>query len=173
MNTNDIHQHLLSKSPWVNPDNTVDTVKAGDPAREVTAVAVGWMATIDDLRAAAELGCGLFITHEPTFWEHQAPEQQRRGEEPGLTKVKLLEETGLCVLRCHDCWDYWPEIGIRAAVVGPAVARRSSGRPGGVVPLTAAARGRLGDLRRLGAVRGAGHRYPGAAGDAGRSHRCR
>jgi len=113
MNTADIREHLFSKSPWIDRDRTVDTIKAGDPSREVTTVGVGWMATIDDLRAAAELGCELFVTHEPTFWEHAAPELERRNEEPGLAKLKFLDEAGLCVLRCHDVWDYWPEIGIR------------------------------------------------------------
>ena len=113
MNTNDIRQHLLSKAPWVNLEKTVDTVKAGDPTREVGTVAVGWMATIYDLRAAAELGCDLFITHEPTFWRHDADEEGRREIEPGTTKTALLGETGLVVLRCHDTWDSWPKIGIR------------------------------------------------------------
>jgi len=91
----------------------VDTVKAGDPNREIHTVGVGWMATIYNLRAAHELGCELFITHEPTFWEHAAPEQKRRSVEPGLTKQRFLDETGMVVLRAHDTWDNWPEIGIR------------------------------------------------------------
>lgn len=113
MNTNDIREYLLSNSPWVDRNRTVDTVKAGDPYREVHTVGVGWMATIYNLRAAHTLGCELFITHEPTFWEHAAPEQKRRSVEPGLTKQRFLDETGMVVLRAHDTWDNWPEIGIR------------------------------------------------------------
>ncbi|MHC4717102.1 MAG: Nif3-like dinuclear metal center hexameric protein, partial [Planctomycetota bacterium] len=64
MNTSDLHQHLLSRAPWVNPDSTVDTVKAGDPARAIETVGVGWYASVYDLQAAVELGCDLFITHE-------------------------------------------------------------------------------------------------------------
>ena len=113
MNTNDIREYLLSHSPWVNRERTVDTVKAGDPTREITTVGVGWMSTIDNLRAAHERGCELFITHEPTFWEHGPVESQWRGVEPGLTKQRFLEETGMVVLRAHDTWDNWPGIGIR------------------------------------------------------------
>jgi len=113
VNTNDIREYLLSHSPWVDHNRTVDTVKAGDPNREIHTVGVGWMATIYNLRAAHELGCELFITHEPTFWEHAAPEQKRRSVEPGLTKQRFLDETGMVVLRAHDTWDNWPEIGIR------------------------------------------------------------
>jgi putative NIF3 family GTP cyclohydrolase 1 type 2 len=85
----------------------------GDPMAEVRTVGVGWMATLDNLRAAHALGCQLFVTHEPTFWEHEAPEQRNRGIEPGLSKRRFLEDTGLVVLRAHDSWDNWPGIGIR------------------------------------------------------------
>lgn len=113
MNTNDIREYLLSNSPWVIRNRTVDTVKAGDPRREIHAVGVGWMATIYNLRAAHELGCELFITHEPTFWEHYYTEERQRSVEPGLTKQRFLDETGMVVLRAHDSWDNWPGIGIR------------------------------------------------------------
>jgi hypothetical protein len=52
MNTNDIREHLLSKAPWVNLETTVDTVKSGDPTKEVSSVAVAWMSTIANLRLA-------------------------------------------------------------------------------------------------------------------------
>ncbi|MBN1581614.1 MAG: Nif3-like dinuclear metal center hexameric protein [Anaerolineae bacterium] len=113
MNTNDIREHLLSRSPWVNRERTVDTVKAGDPTKSIQTVGVGWISSIENLRRAHELGCDLFITHEPTFWEHEAPEMHNRSIEPGLTKQRFLDQTGLVVLRVHDIWDNWPEIGIR------------------------------------------------------------
>jgi len=113
MNTNELRDYLLARAPWVDRDNTVDTIKAGDPARDIGVVGVGWMSSIDDLRAAVEFGCDLFVTHEPTFWQHEAPEDRLRGVEPGLTKAALLAETGMVVLRCHDVWDGWPGIGIR------------------------------------------------------------
>lgn len=113
MNTNDIREYLLSHSPWVDRARTVDTIKAGDPTREVHTVGVGWMATMDNLRAAHALGCELFITHEPTFWEHGPEEITYRTVEPGLSKQRWLDETGIVVLRAHDTWDNWPGIGIR------------------------------------------------------------
>ena len=113
MNTNDIREHLLARAPWVDRGRTVDTVKAGDPAREVHTVGVGWVSSIENLRRAHELGCDLFITHEPTFWEHQAPECRYRTVEPGRTKQRFLDRTGMVVLRVHDIWDNWPGIGIR------------------------------------------------------------
>jgi putative NIF3 family GTP cyclohydrolase 1 type 2 len=112
MNANDLREHFLSRSPWVNREETVDRIIAGDPTREIRTVGVGWMSALDNLRAAHELGCELFITHEPTFWEH-TKEQYWRTREPGITKQRFLDETGLLILRVHDCWDKWPEIGIR------------------------------------------------------------
>ena len=113
MNTNDIREHLLSRAPWVDQQRTVDTVKAGDPTREVRTVGVGWVACIENLHRAHELGCDLFITHEPTFWEHAATEKGYRDVEPGVTKQRFLDETEVVVLRIHDVWDNWPGIGIR------------------------------------------------------------
>ena len=113
MNADELREYLLSRAPWVDRASTVDTIKAGDPHRQVETVGVGWMATIENLRAAVELGCELFITHEPTFWQHEAPEDRFRRVPPGTAKTELLEATGLVVLRCHDVWDSWPDIGIR------------------------------------------------------------
>ena len=110
---NEMHEHFLSNAPWVDRKNTVDTIKAGDPSRQVKTVAVGWMSTIYDLQKAVELGCELFITHEPTFWEHAAPEGKNRHTRGGQEKTELLSKSGLVVMRCHDAWDAWPGIGIR------------------------------------------------------------
>lgn len=113
MNANDIREHLLSKAPWVDREKTVDTIKFGDPMKKISHVAVGWMSSIENLRLAHQLRCDLFITHEPTFWHHSQDEKPFREESPGIVKQKFLEETGLVVLRVHDIWDPWPEIGIR------------------------------------------------------------
>jgi putative NIF3 family GTP cyclohydrolase 1 type 2 len=113
MNTNDIREHLLSKAHWVDRKTTVDTVKSGDPTKEITSVAVAWMSTMVNLRLAYALGCDLFITHEPTFWHHSQDEKPTREEVPGIEKQKFLEETGLTILRVHDIWDPWPDTGIR------------------------------------------------------------
>jgi len=109
----DIRSYLLKNSPWVNANDTVDTVKAGDPNRPAKKVAVCWYASIDTLRKAHEAGCDGLICHEPTFWEHAAPERQWRTKDPGKTKQVFLERTGMVILRAHDSWDQWPEIGIR------------------------------------------------------------
>jgi putative NIF3 family GTP cyclohydrolase 1 type 2 len=112
VNTNDIREYLISHSPWVDCGHTVDQVLAGDACKEVHTVAVGWFPAIDNLRAAHGLGCDLFVSHEPLFWDHWAT-GHFKGQEPALTKQRLLDESGMVVLRAHDTWDNWPGIGIR------------------------------------------------------------
>ncbi len=111
--TNDIRDYLIGASPWVDPARTVDTVKAGDPTRPVRKAAVCWYPSIWDLRAAVGAGCDLLIAHEPTFWEHGPEERRWRDKGPGIEKSRVLAESGLVILRAHDTWDNWPEIGIR------------------------------------------------------------
>lgn len=113
MRIRELQAYLLDHSPWVDRANTVDQLLWGDAEREVCTVGVAWMATLDNLRAAADLGCELLVSHEPLFWEHRPEGVRYRGVEPGLAKIRLLQETGLTVLRAHDSWDNWPGIGIR------------------------------------------------------------
>jgi putative NIF3 family GTP cyclohydrolase 1 type 2 len=110
---NVIREYLLTNSPWVDREKTVDTIKTGDGDKPIHKAAVCWYPSIENLRKAQKEGCDLIVTHEPTFWEHAAPEQQWRGKKPGLAKSELLEKSGIVVLRAHDSWDQWPEIGIR------------------------------------------------------------
>ena len=113
MNTKQIRTYLIENSPWVDPERTVDTIKIGNPERPVHKAGVGWVACIENLRAAHEAGCDLFITHEPTFWDGAPPEAKYRDVAPGTAKQEFLEQTGMVVLRAHDTWDNWPGIGIR------------------------------------------------------------
>jgi putative NIF3 family GTP cyclohydrolase 1 type 2 len=108
-----ILQYLISNSPWVDPQNTVDTVWFGDGKRQVHKGGVCWMPSIENLRSAHRAGCDLLITHEPLFWEHLPTGRHWYDKQPGVTKRKFLEETGIVVARAHDTWDNWPEIGIR------------------------------------------------------------
>lgn len=111
----EIQQYLLSNSPWVDPETTVDTVKAGDPDRHVATAGVCWFGDLGTMMAAHEAGCELLVVHEPIFWEHHRDEAHWRGKAPGITKQRFLDETGLVILRAHDSWDQWPDIGIRDA----------------------------------------------------------
>ena len=97
---------------WVQWKKTVDTFKSGSPEAEVKGIAVAWMSYNHALKKALELGCNLFVTHEPTYFNH-------RDNDPAIfrfpavkAKKEFVERTGLVIIRCHDVWDQYPEIGI-------------------------------------------------------------
>ena len=112
----DIHQHLrnLGKS-WINPETTVDTFKSGNPDMVVKGIAVGWMSYFKDLKKAVDLGCNLFITHEPTFYDHRDNDESLFEFEIIKEKKEFIETHELSIIRCHDVWDLVPDIGVRDA----------------------------------------------------------
>ena len=86
---------------WAPGDysRTCDTLKAGSPETEVTKIAVCCFNTPKVIRAAAEWGAQLLITHEPTYYDHWDNECTLP---VGIAKRKLIESTGMAVYRYHD-----------------------------------------------------------------------
>jgi len=116
MRASEIREYFISRADWVNRETTVDTFKFGDPDVAVRSVGVTWMLTMDAIDAAERLMVNFVVTHEPTFWTHRDVVDEVRDHPAYLAKVRRLEETGLTVMRLHDCWDWWPEIGIAASL---------------------------------------------------------
>lgn len=85
---------------------------------EVKKIAVGWMSYFDSLRHADELGCNLFITHEPTYYNHQDRDASVFDFEIARRKREFIRQTGMAIIRCHDVWDRVADIGIRDAWAG-------------------------------------------------------
>ena len=113
MTANDVREHLKSlDGGWVDWDNTVDTFKIGDPGAELTGIAVGWMSYTESLRRAHDLGCNLFVCHEPTFYNHHDTDENVFQQAGIRAKRSWIEESGMVVLRCHDLWDQVVDIGI-------------------------------------------------------------
>ena len=97
---------------WQYPSDTVDTFKAGDPTAAVRGIAVGWMSYTWALKRALELNCNVFITHEPTYYNHE-DKDPAMFRFPGVRdKRRFIEENDLVIIRCHDLWDQIPDIGI-------------------------------------------------------------
>ena len=112
MKARDVREHILRRAPWVDPQNTVDTFKHGDPDVEVCALATTWMLTMKAVDEAERLGVNLVVTHEPTFFSHHDALEDVRNDEVYRAKRRRLDRAGLTVLRIHDAWDTWPGIGI-------------------------------------------------------------
>src|SRR3984885_1709387 len=66
----DVIHRIQQRYPAPVPD-TVDPVKAGDPATPVTGIATTFLDTMEVLREANRRGLNLVITHEPTFYNHR------------------------------------------------------------------------------------------------------
>jgi len=113
MKARELREYLQSMDGgWVNWEQTVDTFKSGDPETEVRGIAVGWISYTWALRKTLELGCNVFITHEPTYYDHLDRDEGVFRYESTRDKRNFVEESGLVVLRCHDLWDQVPGIGI-------------------------------------------------------------
>lgn len=123
----DVAELLQSQGTWVDWERSVDAFKAGSPDTPLTGIAVGWQSLQAALEEAHALGCNLFITHEPTFYDHWDRDQQALDSPPARAKRAWLDRTGMVVYRCHDVWDRFPKIGIPDAWadflgIGPVVA---------------------------------------------------
>lgn len=100
-------------------EQTVDTIKAGDPETPVTGIATTMMATFDVLRRAAAEGKNLVITHEPTFYSHLDKIETFEAEkDPVWTdKEKFIREHKMVVWRFHDHWHMRRPDGILQGVL--------------------------------------------------------
>ena len=113
MKIHEIQSHLRSlNGGWMDLEKTVDTFKSGDPKAEVTGIAVGWMSYTWALRRALEQGCNVFVTHEPTYYNHLDNDPEMLRFASVRAKREFIEESGIAILRCHDLWDQQPGIGI-------------------------------------------------------------
>jgi putative NIF3 family GTP cyclohydrolase 1 type 2 len=116
MRVSDILEHFLSRATWVDRAQTVDRVIVGDSEREVDQCFVAWMPSLSALRETARRGRRLLICHEPVFWNHR---DDLGGNPRGLVeKLRYIEDHGLTILRLHDTWDRWPELGVPHAWAG-------------------------------------------------------
>jgi putative NIF3 family GTP cyclohydrolase 1 type 2 len=109
----DIETYLRSLAGgWVDWHHTTDGFLAGDPATEVTALAVVWMGTREALAEAIRQGCRICIVHEPLYHGGQGEEDTMLRFPAMREKRSWIEQQGLTVYRCHDVWDQLPGIGI-------------------------------------------------------------
>jgi putative NIF3 family GTP cyclohydrolase 1 type 2 len=116
MKARELQEYLYSLvGAWQYPADTVDTFKAGDPQTEVRGIAVAWMSYAWALKRAVELRCNVFVTHEPTFYDHFDRDPGALRLPGAQSKRRFIEEHGLAIIRCHDLWDQMRRIGIADA----------------------------------------------------------
>ncbi len=109
----EVHRYLKSlDGGWVKWESTVDTFKSGSPEAKVKGIAVAWMSYTFALEKALALGCNLFITHEPTYFNHRDNDPEIFRFPAVKAKREFIEKSGLVIVRCHDVWDQYPKIGV-------------------------------------------------------------
>jgi putative NIF3 family GTP cyclohydrolase 1 type 2 len=93
---------ILAQIPEPLTEDTVDTIKAGDPAQPVTGIVTTFLASQSVLEKARELGANLVITHEPTFYNH-LDEVDWLAEDPVFQQKRaFIEQHNLVIWRFHD-----------------------------------------------------------------------
>lgn len=110
----EIRQHFFDVASWVNPEDTCDLIDFGDPDREVGRIGTGWSCCSQNLEAADEDGCELFISHESLMHGKAWAQGVDSENTPwGRRRLAALKTRGMACMRIHDTWDNYPEYGIR------------------------------------------------------------
>ncbi len=81
---------------------TVDTIKSGDPAQQVTGIVTTMFATDEVIGKTAKLGANFIIAHEPTFYNHTDETGWLQNDAVYKHKKELLENNKIVVWRFHD-----------------------------------------------------------------------
>jgi putative NIF3 family GTP cyclohydrolase 1 type 2 len=112
-------QNVLDKlmEPVNRIQNTVDTLKAGDPATEVKGIATAFMATHQVIEQTVTLGANLLITHEGIYFSHQDHTEFLEMDTVYKEKRTLITESGLAIYRFHDYWHRYKPDGIMAGLI--------------------------------------------------------
>ena len=93
---------VLSTVPGAPFPGTRDTVKLGDPSQPLRRIAVTFLASVEVIEQAIQLGANLIITHEPTFYNDRDEVDFLDGNPVYAAKRRLIEESGLVIWRFHD-----------------------------------------------------------------------
>lgn len=119
MKAEEILDRFLSVASWVDRASTVDKIIMGDPQKNIRKILVSLYPDLRAVKYAIDNSFDMLITHEPTFWNHSAElenldkmEDNSPKKRAGLMKKKLIDDSGLVILRNHDVWDRMPGIGI-------------------------------------------------------------
>ena len=83
-------------------DKTCDIIVGGSGDMEVTGIATTFMATVDVIRKAIDLGANMIITHEPTYFNGPDHIDWLEGDPIYAAKKKLIEDNGMIIWRYHD-----------------------------------------------------------------------
>ena len=104
INAGQVIELIRTKLAVTLPTDTVDTLKAGDPATVVTRIASTFTPTMAVLKKAIENGDNLIVTHEPTFYNHLDERAPFIGDPVYEEKDAYIRAHHLVLFRLHDQW---------------------------------------------------------------------
>lgn len=81
---------------------TCDKLIAGSPEMDVTKVVTTFMATVEVIRQAINIGANFIITHEPTWFTGADDIGWLEGDPVYEEKKKLLDNNEIAIWRFHD-----------------------------------------------------------------------
>ena len=122
LSAGDVNKYLRSLIDVEEP--SVDKIIIGDPETRVNKIGTAWMPYWNTCKQAVSEGVNVLIVHEPTFYAHRDLEAKEwiniaspgKGQQKYLAlreeKASWILDKGLVIIRCHDVWDKFPEIGI-------------------------------------------------------------
>ena len=121
LKANELLKAVLSISPWVDCNNTVDKIIDGNPDKVLGKVLVVWRCSVETLNIAIREGYDGIIVHEPTYYFHENEAEELAAlpddspkKETALLKQRMIRENDLVIIRIHDTWDAREEVGIAA-----------------------------------------------------------
>lgn len=114
MTVREIIDGIINKCgiPPLPTDQTCDQLMIGSFDTEVTKVVSTFMATVDVIRQAIDLGANFIITHEPTWFTGRDGTEWVQDDPVYIEKRRLLEENNISVWRFHDHMHMATEDGI-------------------------------------------------------------
>lgn len=93
-------------------EQTCDHLMTGSYDQEVTKIVTTFMATVDVIHKAIEIGANLIITHEPTWFTGKDSTEWLETDPVYLQKKKLIDEHRIAIWRFHDHMHMATEDGI-------------------------------------------------------------
>lgn len=102
MKVKEIIDIILDSCGGVKFEHTCDKLISGNPDMEVTGIGTTFMATVEVIEKAIELGVNLIITHEPTYYTGTDKMDWLQDDPVFLEKNKILAEHEIAIWRFHD-----------------------------------------------------------------------
>ena len=107
----------LAATPYDPAQDTVDTVKTGDPHQPVRGIVTTFLASYEVIEQAIAKGANFIIVHEPTFYNHLDETAWLTHDPIYQSKRRLIDDHGLVIWRFHDYWHQHQPDGIMIGVL--------------------------------------------------------